>query len=153
MARRAGFSLVELLVVLAIASAVAALTLPWMVGTLEQARFGSAVREVLSGLRKARGIALLKRRETVFYLDVEEKSYRIDGEKSRPLPEPLHLEVETAKSDLTQTGGKIRFFPDGSSTGGRITLVWGRWRREIDIDWLTGRVRLNHESGSGRLDR
>lgn len=135
-----GFSLLELLVVLAIAAATAALVVPRAVGTLERARFQSAVREIVSGLRHTRSIALLRQREAAFYLDVEEKFYRIDRLKERPLPSPLHLQIETLKSDLTPSGGKIRFFPDGSSTGGQILLAWGEWRRQIDVDWLTGKV-------------
>ena len=36
--------------------------------------------------------------------------------------------------------GDIRFQPDGSSTGGRITLADGRRRMAVGVDWLTGRV-------------
>ncbi|MGA7117479.1 MAG: hypothetical protein WBY12_09835 [Hyphomicrobium sp.] len=34
----------------------------------------------------------------------------------------------------------MRFFPDGSSTGGRVTLVAGERKRLLDINWLTGAV-------------
>jgi general secretion pathway protein H len=34
----------------------------------------------------------------------------------------------------------ILFFPDGGSTGGRLTLATGDRRRLIAVDWLTGRV-------------
>ena len=39
----------------------------------------------------------------------------------------------------------IRFEPDGSATGGRIGLNDGRHVFTIDIDWLTGAVRVSHE--------
>ena len=34
----------------------------------------------------------------------------------------------------------IWFFPDGSSTGGRIALNLGQRRHVVAVDWLSGRV-------------
>jgi len=41
--------------------------------------------------------------------------------------------------------GDIRFNPDGSSTGGRISLADGRRRLGVGVDWLTGRVSVADE--------
>jgi general secretion pathway protein H len=38
-----------------------------------------------------------------------------------------------------ETGG-IRFNPDGSSTGGRVSIGDGRRSIAVGVDWLTGRV-------------
>jgi general secretion pathway protein H len=38
--------------------------------------------------------------------------------------------------------GSIRFFPDGSSTGGRISLSSGKSIHTVVVDWLTGHVRI-----------
>ena len=135
-----GFSLLELLVVLGIAAATLTLVVPRFVQTLEKAQFEAAVLEVVSGLRQARGIALLQQREATFWINVEEKHYRVDHYRKRLPSEALALRIETAEQDLTPSGGRIRFFPDGSSTGWRITMVWGKRQREIDVNWLTGRV-------------
>ena len=49
----------------------------------------------------------------------------------------------TARSEqLSEKGGAIRFFPDGSSTGGRITLSIDSMRYLVNVDWLTGRVKV-----------
>ena len=37
---------------------------------------------------------------------------------------------------------RVRFFADGSSTGGRVTLMVGERSYAVDVDWLTGRVRV-----------
>jgi general secretion pathway protein H len=53
----------------------------------------------------------------------------------------LELGLETARSELVDAGsGQIRFFPDGSSTGGRITVMMQEQRAEVVVDWLTGQV-------------
>ena len=38
--------------------------------------------------------------------------------------------------------GSIRFFGDGSSTGGSVTILQGERRSDVTVDWLTGRVSL-----------
>jgi general secretion pathway protein H len=34
----------------------------------------------------------------------------------------------------------IRFFPNGTSTGGKVRLETGRQVYEVRVNWLTGRV-------------
>ena len=45
--------------------------------------------------------------------------------------------------------GSIRFYPDGGSNGGRITLGAGDLKYEVDVDWLTGRVAIVTGAGKG----
>jgi general secretion pathway protein H len=54
--------------------------------------------------------------------------------------------VVTAQSQMIgQNQGSIRFFGDGSSTGGRVSLKRGESVWQIDINWLTGQIELeNH---------
>ena len=55
----------------------------------------------------------------------------------------VELKLFTAQSDLVSDKvGAIRFFPDGGSNGGRVTLAAGERKFDIDIDWLTGRVAI-----------
>ena len=59
------------------------------------------------------------------------------------MPEGIELKLFTAQRDLTSDQvGAVRFFPDGGSTGGRITLAAGDRKFDVDIDWLTGRVSI-----------
>ncbi|HHH38637.1 MAG TPA: type II secretion system protein GspH [Sedimenticola sp.] len=136
-----GFSLLELIVVLAIMALGFAFVAPNFARSLDGLRFQAAVREVADGLRQARGIAISQGREAVFFVDVTDRRYRIDRQrKTRSLPQFLELTLETAESEITGSGGNIRFFPDGSATGGRITLAWEERRRWVDVNWLTGRI-------------
>ena len=43
---------------------------------------------------------------------------------------------------LEKKRGGIRFFPDGGSNGGRVSLAVGERRFNVDVDWLTGRVSI-----------
>ncbi len=143
-----GFTLLELIVVLAIMALGLAYVAPNFARTLESVRFQSAVREVASGLRQVRGIALSQGREAVFFLDVEERTYRIDLGRPQRLPQAIALTLNTARSELAGPGqGNIRFFPDGSATGGRIVLALGKLKKRVDVNWLTGRVTVADHAG------
>lgn len=143
-----GFSLLELIVVLAIVALGSVYVTPNFAKTLESVRFKAAVREVASGLRQVRSIALSQGREAAFFLDVARHAYRIDQDRPQRLPETIELTFETAQTELTGFGqGRIRFFPDGSATGGRIVLRFGRMARRVDVNWLTGRVTVTDHAG------
>ena len=65
------------------------------------------------------------------------------GSESRSLPRGLELKLFTAQAEVSsESRGAIRFYPDGSSTGGRITVASGERKLLVDIDWLTGRVSI-----------
>jgi general secretion pathway protein H len=55
----------------------------------------------------------------------------------------LELKLFTAQTEaVSERKGAIRFYPDGSSTGGRITVASGERKYLVDVDWLTGRVSI-----------
>jgi general secretion pathway protein H len=103
-----------------------------------------ATREVAAGLRYARSGAVATRRETRLLLDLEQRTFRIDRDsRVHELPKKLEMKLFTAQRDLVDAkSGAIRFFPDGGSNGGRVTLASGERKFEVDVDWLTGRVAI-----------
>jgi general secretion pathway protein H len=59
------------------------------------------------------------------------------------LPKGLSISITSAKEDRPNDHtGRIRFFPDGSSTGGRITLQSGKRQWHVNVSWLTGEIRV-----------
>ena len=141
-----GFTLIELLVSLAILglalSLIAGYKPPWSRGLGLQATAG----ELAAGLRLARSEAILSNRPVLFDLDLIGHRYRIGTGTPRRLPADLSLELLTISGEaLNDREGAIRFNPDGSSTGGRISLADGRRRIGVGVDWLTGRVSVADE--------
>jgi general secretion pathway protein H len=145
-ARAGGFTLIELLVSLAILglalSLIAGYKPPWSRGLGLQATAG----ELAAGLRLARSEAILSNRPVLFDLDLIGHRYRIGTRTPRRLPADLSLELLTISGETVNgREGDIRFNPDGSSTGGRISLADGRRRVAVGVDWLTGRVSVADE--------
>ena len=140
----AGVTLLELLIVLSIMAIVAALVLPMFGGGVSTGELKGAARQVAAGLRLARSEALATRQETRVLLDLEHRTFHIDRDaRLSALPRQIELKLFTAQSDLVSDKvGAIRFFPDGGSNGGRITLAVGERKYDVDVDWLTGRVAI-----------
>lgn len=142
--RIAGVSLLELMIVLMIMAIVAALVVPMFGGGVSNTQLRSAARQLASGLRLARSEAVTQRRETFLVLDVAGRRFKVDRDpKEHALPRDVDLKLYTAQKDLVdEKVGSIRFYPDGGSNGGRITVGSGERKYEIDVDWLTGRVAI-----------
>ena len=137
--------MIEILVVLSIMAIGAAIVVPMVGGTgASSGDLRSAARQIAAGLRHARSEAIAQRRETVLTLDLEKRSFRVALEpREIALPANVELKLFTAQSDLVnERQGAIRFFPDGGSNGGRVTVASGERKYEVDVDWLTGRVAI-----------
>ncbi len=145
----AGFTLLEMLVVMVIAGMLMATIVPDFGPAIARAKLYSSVRDIASALRHTRGQALINGKEAVFELDIDRHNYRLAGRpKTYPLPPEIKLSLYTSASETVDEGtGRIRFFADGSATGGRVTLSGGGQTRVVDINWLTGEVRLGEGDG------
>ena len=139
-----GVTLLELLIVLMLMGIIAALTVPTFRGGVSTTQLKSAAREVAAGLRLARGQAIARRAEAVLELDVTARAFRVlPDPRVHALPPGIDIKLFTAQSDLVNDRvGAIRFYPDGGSNGGRVTLAAGERHYDVDVDWLTGRVAI-----------
>ena len=144
--QQCGVTLVELLVVLVVLGLALSIVAPFFSsGSLERAA-RRASWDVAAALRETRSGAITNNIETVFVLDPSTRIYR-SGRHAEPraLPPDLDVRVLAAESEVAPGGGAgVRFFPDGSSTGGRITITAGTVSYLIGVHWLTGRVEVRH---------
>ncbi len=139
-----GFTLLELMVVVAIVGIILAVVPIAFSDAVRSAELKAATHEVAAALKRARSHAVAAQRETVLLLDMVNRRYRLGGSRQRrQLPSHIQLTLVTARSELLSARmGSIRFFPDGSTTGGRISLKGDKRTYHVDIDWLTGKVSI-----------
>jgi general secretion pathway protein H len=137
-----GFTLFELLITLVIAALVMTVIVPGVRNRSERVDLASVAHDVAESVRNTRAMAIEANRRQEFVIDVDRRIYG-----------PLHVVpmhrlqpqigvslATTAGSLIGPSAGGIRFFPDGSSSGGKIVLADGRLRYELLINWLDGGV-------------
>jgi general secretion pathway protein H len=139
-----GFTLLELMVVIGMLALALAIVAP----SLNRARLGLMVRsaayELAAGLRAARAAAQAGNSEQVVTLDLARRRYWAEGVVGpRTFPANVAVELAVPESErLGASGGRVRFFPDGSASGARVVLNDGRSTASVLVDWLNGDVRI-----------
>lgn len=139
---RRGFTLVELLVALAVAALFVSLVPPALEKLRQGMHYRDTVRTVVTELRAARQQALAEGVETRFFVDLAERRYGRDVQALKPLPEPLQMRVVVAGIEWSQRQlGAIRFLPQGGATGGSVDVLRpGGGGVRITVDWLSASV-------------
>jgi general secretion pathway protein H len=131
----------ELLVVLAVLGLALALAAPSLSRALPGLELRSDTRTVAGALQEARALAIGRNRETTLIFDVERRTLRLGDRALVRLSPRLGISIQSASSEVRAAGtGGISFFPDGTSTGGRVTLALGERQQHVVVDWLTGTI-------------
>lgn len=137
-----GFSLIELAVVMFVVVLGLSVIGSNIASGNKSSQMKAAVRDLMSALRYARGQALISQKEVAVAVNLADNSYQISNrEKVYSLPAELELTMVIAQEEFSdEEVGQLRFYPDGSSSGGRITMEWGALSNTLDINWLSGKV-------------
>jgi general secretion pathway protein H len=137
------FTLLEMLAVIILIGIAAAAVSISVAHGLASARINAAAGELTAALRATRTQAIVHGEQRIFQLNMSNDTYRGADQHDVRLPKGLDLSVTSATSDQS-TGdvARIRFFPDGSSTGGRITIRSGQREWHVNVSWLTGAISL-----------
>jgi general secretion pathway protein H len=138
----AGFTLLEMLVVLGIVGLIAAVSLPAFSTPSDGVRLRAVVSDVIGALRVTRTAAVRGGRDMVVLLDLDARTVSSPAVREQRLPSDVTAHIVIAEPErITPTRGGIRFFADGSSTGGDIHLLLKDRNANICISWLTGQAR------------
>lgn len=143
MRREGGFTLVELLVVFAIMALLIGVVPIAYQKMRSTAQYRDVLRTMLSELRSARQLAAFTHSETRFSVDLQRRTFGIQGRSEHALPEALALRATVAGAELRSDGvAAIRFLADGGATGGSIDVLRpeGGGGARLRVDWLSGRV-------------
>jgi general secretion pathway protein H len=137
-----GFTLVEMLVVVAIIALVASVALPTLGRPSEKTRLRAVADGAIAALQLTREAAIVRHIETVLTVDVEKHTLQSVVVPLRQFAPEIVAKLQfAAPEQVGQSGARFRFFPDGSSTGGTLTLALHDQREVICVLWLTGEAR------------
>ena len=139
-----GFTLLEVMVVVALLAMAAAVAATLLGGGMDGIRLRRDAQEIAVQLRHARARAMATGQVQRFVIDPVTHRYRAPGRGDGHIDGALAIRFQGARELVPAPGqGTIEFHPDGASSGGRIELAAGQAVRRIDVAWLTGRVRLS----------
>ncbi|WP_258052242.1 GspH/FimT family pseudopilin [Mesorhizobium sp. INR15] len=135
----AGFTLVEMLVVLAIMAVVAAIAAPGIVQRYRSESLETSSNEIVSGFRMSRTLAIATARPQRIVIDASGRTIRFDDRHVLNLPEDVKLRVTTGRETMLDGHQAVlTFLPDGSSSGLEIDLQRAAQTARIEVNWLTG---------------
>ncbi len=140
-----GFTLIEIIIVLVIS----VLGFSVISSNINSGNYGTKLqlvsRDIASALRYAQSQALLNQQSVAVDINLKDNSYSLSNQqKQYSFNQAISVSLVIAEEEYSaEQIASIRFFPDGSSTGGRIKLEWGNQFRQIDVNWITGQVTIN----------
>lgn len=137
----AGFTLLELLVVLTIAGLLLAIVAPGLSDAVTSARLRVTARQIEAALRETRAAALRQAQPARLTVDAAGHGFAT-GSRNFVLPKGQSLSYAPFAGNLPNrpAAPAVEFLSDGSSTGGALIISNGRNQTRVAVDWLTGRI-------------
>jgi general secretion pathway protein H len=139
-----GFTLIEIVCVLAIIGLLAALVLPAIPHATSQARLAGYAVEVAALLKGDRNAAIRNHAQIATSLDAERRIV-ISGSTASVVEIPADVTFEALLAQRCgdrRVGATIEFFPSGASCGGVIAIARQGVGYQIRVNWLTGGVEV-----------
>jgi general secretion pathway protein H len=139
-----GFTLLEMVGVLAVIAMLAAVLLPLIPHQTSRSRLQAYALETATLLKADRNAAIRRQADVVTLVDAGTRSIRsgMSGETIR-IPEDVQFDALLPQTCRRQAAlSTISFFANGTSCGGTIALTRLDAGYEVRVNWLTGRIEI-----------
>jgi general secretion pathway protein H len=139
-----GFTLLEMVCVIALVALIAAVLLPLMPRQTSRARLQGYALETATLLKSDRNAAIRRGTDVTTLVDAPSRAIR-SGSTAQVIriPEDVRFDALLPQKCRQRAAlSTIGFFADGMSCGGTITLSRLDMAYEIRVNWLTGRIEI-----------
>ena len=137
-----GFTLLEMIIVIMIIAFMTTIVGVNLHGK-QSSDLESLGRTLIADLRYVRSKALVGSADTAITVDVAGKNYFSQNTAiSRSIPQDVSIILTVDEKNIAGTRGKIVFYPDGSSSGGKIKFTKNGRELEVITTWLNGYVTM-----------
>ena len=137
-----GFTLLELIIVLAIMGAMIGIVVSRGPVKSQGLQTRAAAGALAQALRAARAQAIERSQVVTVAIDPKRHEFAADNGVIRSLAPGMDISVVPPTLPGPNGTRLIEFSPDGSASGGAVILGKGKRRLRIDVEWLTGRVKV-----------
>lgn len=145
-----GFSLIELMVVIAVGAVVSAIVVPQVQRSLAANRVHSSAVQVATELNYARTIALS--RNAVLEIDFTTDSYQIVDPSDPDNPPRTRKFLEPGVRFVQRPVNPIRFFPRGNAAAGTVQIADEYGQGVVIAVSAGGMVEIREFTSGGELD-
>jgi prepilin-type N-terminal cleavage/methylation domain-containing protein len=138
-----GFTLLEIIIVLSLVTLVLGLSTVFFAGYLPSARLDAAGREISGMIRHARSLARMNMARQTVMIDLDGRTYGIEGRAIRALPPDVVIRViDPLSGEIQQGKYALVFNQTGGMAGGTILLSRGKKTVMLRMDPITGAATL-----------
>jgi len=138
---RSGFTLTETVAAMLIIALIASLAITLIPGT-GRAGLKAVTLEAAALFRRERLGAILTGRDRHVSLDGDRRILIGDGGEVGAIPRDVTNDLLGANDTRSDSGGVVRFHPDGASSGAVLRLSREKAEYEIRVNWYTGGVSI-----------
>jgi general secretion pathway protein H len=136
-----GFTLVEMLVVLALIGLAAAISLPYALEAGHAQKLDATASKVASLFQMAQSQAYITNAIVTVQFDRSTRTWTASNSvQPFQLDSAIAIVASTIEGEVTAKKIGYRFFPEGGNSGGHIILSWADDHVEIGLNWVTGAV-------------
>jgi len=135
----AGFTLVEMLVVLAIIALVAAVAAPGLANRYRTTDVETSANEIIARFRTSRTLAIASAEPQRIIVDPQARTIRFDERHTITLAQDVTMVVTTGQeTTINDRQTMLTFLPNGSASGLEMDLRQKGRSVRIEVNWLSG---------------
>jgi prepilin-type N-terminal cleavage/methylation domain-containing protein len=136
-----GFTLLELILVVVIIVLVLGLATLFFANTISSTKLHGLSRDISSTIKQARFLARNKGETQTLIIDLDAKTYGIEGRDAKPIPQEITAKIiDPLAGEVFRGKYSLIFHNTGGIEGGTILLTYSKKTIAIETDPVVGSI-------------